>query len=62
MENKMKNDLQNKVEKTADDLANLHSCAFIETQDAGIAYPDGSFSVLGRMDRTQTRGCNLLVD
>ena len=44
------------------DLANLHSCAFIETQDAGIAYPDGSFSVLGRMDRTQTRGCNLLVD
>ncbi|HAD55851.1 MAG TPA: acyl transferase, partial [Alistipes sp.] len=39
-----------------------HSCAFIETQDAGIAYPDGSFSVLGRMDRTQTRGCNLLVD
>lgn len=44
------------------DLANLHSCAFIETQDTGIAYPDGSFSILGRMDRTQTRGCNLLVD
>ncbi|HIW97279.1 MAG TPA: acyltransferase [Candidatus Tidjanibacter gallistercoris] len=44
------------------DLANLHSCAFIETQDAGVAYSDGSFSVLGRMDRTQTRGCNLMVD
>lgn len=44
------------------DLANLHSCAFIETQDAGIMYPDGSFSVLGRMDKTQTRGCNLMVD
>ena len=44
------------------DLANLHSCAFIETQDAGVVYPDGSFSVLGRIDRSQTRGCNLLVD
>lgn len=44
------------------DLANLHSCAFIETQDAGVMYPGGSFSVLGRMDRTQTRGCNLMVE
>ena len=44
------------------DLANLHSCAFIETQDAGVVYPDGSFYVLGRIDRSQTRGCNLLVD
>ncbi len=44
------------------DLANLHSCAFLETQDAGIVYPDGSFSILGRMDKTQTRGCNLMVD
>ncbi len=44
------------------DLANLHSCAFIETQDAGIVHSDGSFSVLGRMDRTQTRGCNLMVE
>ncbi len=44
------------------DLANLHSCAFIETQDAGMLHEDGSFSLLGRMDRTQTRGCNLLVD
>lgn len=44
------------------DLANLHPCAFIETQDAGVVYPDGSFSVLGRIDRSQTRGCNLLVD
>lgn len=43
------------------DLANLHSCAFIETQDAGVSHPDGSFSLLGRMDKTQTRGCNLMV-
>lgn len=44
------------------DLANLHSCAFIETQDAGMVFPDGSFSISGRIDRSQTRGCNLLVD
>ncbi len=44
------------------DLANLHSCAFIQTQDAGTLHRDGSFSISGRMDRSQTRGCNLLVD
>lgn len=44
------------------DLANLHSCAFIETQDAGMVNADGSFSIIGRMDKTQTRGCNLMVD
>lgn len=44
------------------DLANIHSCAFIETQDAGIVHPDGSFSLTGRIDKTQTRGCNLLVE
>ena len=44
------------------DLANLYSCAFIETQDAGILYPDGSFSIEGRMDKAQIRGCNLMAD
>lgn len=44
------------------DLANIHSCAFIETQDAGMLYSDGSFSISGRMEKTQTRGCNLMVD
>lgn len=49
------------------DLANLHSCAFIQTQDAGIGFADGDdrftrlFSVLGRADRSEIRGCNLLV-
>ncbi len=42
------------------DLANLHSCAFIQTQDVGSAYSDNSFSVDGRMDRSEIRGCNLL--
>lgn len=43
------------------DLANEHSCAFIETQDLGRLYPDGSFEVLGRFDHADIRGCNLLV-
>ncbi|MHA6248107.1 acyl transferase [Pontibacter sp. CAU 1760] len=43
------------------DLANLHSCAFIETKDIGRIYDDNSFEVLGRFDNSDIRGCNLLV-
>lgn len=43
------------------DLANFHSCAFIETQDLGRIDQNGSFEVLGRIDNTDVRGCNLLV-
>ncbi len=43
------------------DLANFHSCAFIETQDLGRMNPLGEFEVLGRMDNSDIRGCNLLV-
>ena len=43
------------------DLANEHTCAFIETQDLGRLYPDGSFEVLGRFDHADIRGCNLMV-
>lgn len=43
------------------DLANLHSCAFIATSDLGIVHADGGFEVQGRMDYSDTRGCNLLV-
>jgi len=43
------------------DLANVHSCSFIATQDLGKCYPDGSFEVLGRFDHSDIRGCNLLV-
>ena len=42
------------------DLANIYSCAFVETQDLGIKYADGSFKVLGRFDNSDTRGCNLM--
>lgn len=54
------------------DLANIDSCAFIQTQDVGTAFGDRetttrnrrffrNFSVLGRADRSEIRGCNLLV-
>lgn len=42
------------------DLANIHSIAFIETEDLGKVFSDGSFEVLGRMDNSDIRGCNLL--
>jgi hypothetical protein len=44
------------------DLANWHSVGFIETEDLGKVYPDGSFEVLGRIDNSDLRGCNLLVE
>ena len=43
------------------DLANIHSCGFIATDDIGRLYPDGSFEVLGRMDNSELRGCSLLT-
>lgn len=43
------------------DLANIHSCAFIATQDLGRTHNDGSFEVLGRFDDSDIRGCNLLM-
>ena len=49
------------------DLANLDSCAFIETQDLGqyVDYEDdstaGSFRVIGRFDNSDVRGCNLMA-
>jgi len=43
------------------DLANVFSCSFIETEDLGIVYEDGSFEVLGRLDFSDMRGCNVMV-
>jgi hypothetical protein len=43
------------------DLANVHSCAFIETKDLGRINSDSSFEVLGRFDNSDLRGCNLLI-
>jgi hypothetical protein len=43
------------------DLANIYSCSFIATDDAGKLFPDGSFEVLGRIDNSDIRGCSLMV-
>lgn len=43
------------------DLANVDSCAFVETKDIGRMHEDGSFEVLGRFDNSDIRGCNLLI-
>ncbi len=42
------------------DLANIHSCAFIATQDLGKLHSNGKFEVLGRFDNAEVRGCNLM--
>ncbi len=44
------------------DLANLHSCCFLETKDLGRKTGNGEeFEVLGRFDNSDLRGCNLLI-
>lgn len=48
------------------DLANLHTCSFIATQDLGKIIENKSennlqFQVLGRIDHSDIRGCSLLV-
>ncbi len=45
------------------DLANVNSCSFIETEDLGTIYDsDGSFSIDGRLDGAERRGCNMLIE
>tara|TARA_B100001758_G_C18388822_1_gene601657 strand:+ start:54 stop:1025 length:972 start_codon:yes stop_codon:yes gene_type:complete len=43
------------------DLANIFSCPFIATQDMGRLYHNNSFSISGRINNADIRGCNLLV-
>ncbi len=43
------------------DLANIYSCAFIETKDIGRGLPENKAAILGRFDHADVRGCNLLV-
>lgn len=43
------------------DLANVHSCSFIATDDVGKIYEDGSFEIVGRRDNSDIRGCSLMV-
>ncbi len=43
------------------DLGNLDTCSFVATDDLGRVYADGTFEVLGRLDSSDIRGCNLLA-
>lgn len=43
------------------DLANVHSCAFIATEDIGTVHDGNSFEVLGRLDHAALRGCSLMT-
>ncbi|MCS7075361.1 MAG: acyl transferase [Bacteroidia bacterium] len=42
------------------DAANVYSCPFIQTQDIGRVHESGIFEVLGRLDYSELRGCNLM--
>ncbi len=44
------------------DLANIHSCAFLATDDLGRKHSGDFFEVLGRIDHSELRGCNLMVE
>ncbi|MAU30943.1 MAG: acyl transferase [Flavobacteriaceae bacterium] len=44
------------------DLANLYSCSFIATEDLGKTNEKNEFEILGRIDNSDLRGCNLLLD
>jgi hypothetical protein len=44
------------------DLGNLDTCSFIATDDLGRVFDNQQFEVLGRLDNSDIRGCNLLVN
>ena len=43
------------------DLANVYSCSFIATEDTGMSFGN-RFQIKGRIQRSDLRGCNLLVE
>ena len=44
------------------DLSNINSCSFVASEDVGEVYSNGDFKVLGRMDESEIRGCNLMFN
>lgn len=44
------------------DLANVDTLSFIATDDLGKVAEDHSFEVTGRLDSSEIRGCNLMVE
>jgi len=43
------------------DLANIHSCCFIATEDLVEVAEGNEFKILGRMDHSALRGCSLMT-
>ena len=43
------------------DLANYNSCSFVATDDMGKFINENEFEVMGRIDNSDMRGCNLLI-
>lgn len=43
------------------DLANVDSCAFLAVSDLGEVHSDGRFTVTGRFDQAEVRGCSLMI-
>ena len=43
------------------DLANYNSCSFVATDDMGKLINENEFEVIGRIDNSDMRGCNLLI-
>ena len=44
------------------DLANINTCSFIATEDLGRSTKDGGFEIMGRVDNSDIRGCNLMYE
>lgn len=44
------------------DFANIYSCSFIATSDFGKLFENGGFSISGRFDNSDVRGCNLMAE
>ena len=43
------------------DLANFATLSFIATDDLGLKHQNGTFEIMGRLDNSDLRGCNLLI-
>jgi hypothetical protein len=44
------------------DLSNINSCSFIATDDIGKILTEDSFEINGRVDNSDVRGCNLMIN
>lgn len=44
------------------DLANIYSCPFIATEDLGKSFENTTFKISGRLNNSELRGCNLLIE